>query len=807
MLIPEILAPAGSFQSLIAAVEAGADAIYLGGKRFSARASAANLNDDELKEGIDYAHLRGVKIYVTINTLYKDKEFDELIDFVAFLYSIGVDALILQDLGAAKVIRQHFPNIELHGSTQMTIHNIEGAKVLEELGFDRVVLARELSLKAIDRIKKAVNIGLETFVHGALCFCYSGQCLMSSMIGGRSGNRGRCAQPCRRFYHMESDGILKKQGYLLSPKDLCSIDLVKELAELGISSLKIEGRMKRPEYVGIVVSSYRKLFDGLKSGIEIDRRVIEKELLQIFNRGFTKGYYSGYPEDLISYDSPKNKGLYLGKVINTYKDSIVISLNEELSLGDGIEVNGSGTNVSKMFKLKEANAQRSANTGYKSDNELRTPVDKGIRGDKVIIPGKVTAKIGDEVYKTSDVELLMTGQEYYSGKIMKRVPVTLSFKGKIDEAPVVVLKDPDGNEINIEGVEPCQRSNKIIMSLDDIKEKLFQVGDIPFEITDFEFDIDDNLFIPVRTIKEIRRDAFEKLTELRINKGKRAFPQLELNKLNNDYKGLKEKNSPIKIAVKLPGLSKLKEFLKVKPDEIIIDIHSFKDFDRTIALNSLDSAKKEGIELTLALPPISHPDKMDQLKDIISKLQFLGYMRCLISNIGYFKLFDNLDVSLHGDYNLNIFNKYSIEYFKGLGLNSFTPSLELSFREIEEMMGPNLLPMDLVVHGNIPLMTTAYRFDIEADKNHTLTDEKNIKFPIKKYETGSTIYNSVPLSMLKDMDRIISLSPRSIRIENNFSSIPDIDLIRLYRSALSKEHIGDDQFKSHTKGHYFRGVD
>jgi putative protease len=807
MLIPEILAPAGSFQSLIAAVEAGADAIYLGGKRFSARASAANLDDDELKEGIDYAHLRGVKIYVTINTLYKDKEFKELVDFVAFLYSIGVDALILQDLGAAKVIRQHFHNIELHGSTQMTIHNIEGAKVLEELGFDRVVLARELSLKEISRIKKAVNIGLETFVHGALCFCYSGQCLMSSMIGGRSGNRGRCAQPCRRFYQMESDGILKEQGYLLSPKDLCSIDIVKELAELGISSLKIEGRMKRPEYVGIVVLSYRKLFDGLKNGIEIDKHGIEKELLQIFNRGFTKGYYTGYPKDLISYDSPKNKGLYLGKVTNTYKDSIVISLHEELSLGDGIEVNGSGANVSKIFKLKEANAQRSANTGNKSDNELRTPVDKGIRGDKVIIPGKVAAKIGDRVYKTSDVELLRTGQEFYSGKIMKRVPVTLSFKGKIDEAPVVKLKDPDGNEITIEGVEPCQRSNKIIMSLEDIKEKLFQIGDIPFEITDFDIDIDDNLFIPVRTIKEIRRDAFEKLTELRKNKSKRAYLQLEINKLNNDFKGLKVKNSSIKIAVKLPRLSKLKEFLKGKPDEIIIDISSFKDFDSANAINSLDSANKDGVEITLALPTISHPDKMDQLKDIISNLQSLGYMRYLISNIGCFKLFDNLDVSLHGDYNLNIFNKYSIEYFKGLGLDSFTPSLELSFREIEEMMEPNLLPMDLVVHGNIPIMTTAYRFDIEADENYTLSDEKNIKFPLKKYETGSIIYNSVPLSMLKDMDRIASLSPRSIRIENNFSSIPDIELIRLYRSALSKEFIGDDQFKSYTKGHYFRGVD
>ena len=256
----ELLAPAGSYDAFIAATENGADAVYLGGKLFNARANASNFDNDELKKIVEYAHLRNVKIYVTMNTLLTNNELNEALDFAYDLYNMGIDAVIVQDLGLAKVLHERIPLLHLHASTQMTIYNLAGVKKLEELGFTRVVLARELSLDEIKYICDNTNLEIEVFVHGALCISYSGQCLMSSMIGDRSGNRGKCAQPCRLPYTLLKNGTPLKSGYLLSPKDLCTIDYFSKLP--NITSLKIEGRMKSPEYVATVVSTYRKAIDG-----------------------------------------------------------------------------------------------------------------------------------------------------------------------------------------------------------------------------------------------------------------------------------------------------------------------------------------------------------------------------------------------------------------------------------------------------------------------------------------------------------------------------------------------------------------
>ncbi|MDP2841265.1 MAG: peptidase U32 family protein, partial [Candidatus Methanoperedens sp.] len=309
---PELLAPVGSKEALIAAIDNGADAVYFGGKLFSARQYASNFTKEELEWAIDYAHVRGVKAYVTVNTLIKDSELEEACEYLQYLCNAGADAVIVQDLGVLRLLREQLPELPVHVSTQMTIHTVEGVKFLEEMGVKRVVLARELSLDEIKRIKSQTSMEIETFIHGALCFSYSGQCLLSSMIGGRSGNRGHCAQPCRKKYGM--NGI---EGYLLSPKDLNMSEHIPALVEAGIDSFKIEGRMKRHEYVAGVVRIYRKLIERYFEAPEIFF-ILESEkymLLQLFNRGFTTGYFFGNPgSELMSRKYPYNLGTELGTV-------------------------------------------------------------------------------------------------------------------------------------------------------------------------------------------------------------------------------------------------------------------------------------------------------------------------------------------------------------------------------------------------------------------------------------------------------------------------------------------------------------
>ncbi len=317
----ELLAPAGSMESLIAAINNGADAIYLGGNKFSARAYASNFDNETMMKAVDYAHSYNVKVYVTINTILKQSELKEALKYAGYLYEIGVDAIIIQDLGLVKLIRDVYPDFELHASTQMTIHNAEGALYFREKGMQRIVLSRELTVDEIKYISKDLGIETEIFVHGALCVCYSGQCLMSSMIGGRSGNRGRCAQPCRMQYTLKGENFGERKAYLLSPKDTCFIDDMDAVIKSGTSSLKVEGRMKKPEYVAGVTRNYRKAIDKVLVNTKFDLQRGRQELAQLFNReGFAKAYlYKNVGKDMMSYNYPKNTGVYIGRCLTVEK--------------------------------------------------------------------------------------------------------------------------------------------------------------------------------------------------------------------------------------------------------------------------------------------------------------------------------------------------------------------------------------------------------------------------------------------------------------------------------------------------------
>ena len=389
----ELLSPAGSMESLKAGIQNGADAIYLGGSSFGARASATNFDNDELIEAVKYAKLRNVNIFVTVNTSIKETEVEELISYTDFLYKIGVDAIILSDIGVAEVLRKRYPNMELHASTQISAHSLNDVLELKKVGFNRVVLARELSIEEIKEICDNVDIDIEVFIHGAICISYSGQCLMSSMLGDRSGNRGRCAQPCRQSYKLinkTTGKIIDVNGnYLLSPKDLCSIENIEKILDTGVKSLKIEGRMKRPEYVAVVTSRYRKTIDNyINNKITDDKKALKEDLEAIFNRKFTSGYLmSKNGSDIINLDKPNNVGVKVGEVLsfNSKKNKLKIKLSGKLSKGDGINLGGGS--IGRIIKNGEI-------------------FDFGVAGEIIEIDFVKNIKSNTPVYKTSDLSLI-----------------------------------------------------------------------------------------------------------------------------------------------------------------------------------------------------------------------------------------------------------------------------------------------------------------------------------------------------------------------------------------------------------------
>ncbi|PKK89273.1 MAG: hypothetical protein CVV62_01465, partial [Tenericutes bacterium HGW-Tenericutes-7] len=394
----ELLSPAGDRLSFIGAINAGCNAVYLAGKKFGARSFAQNFEVEEIIEMIKYAHLRNVLVYVTLNTLVYDDEIPALIEYADILVKNHVDALIIQDLGVLEIFSKRYPNTDLHASTQMNTLNVEQAKFLKSIGVKRIILARETSIEEIKHIKENVDIELEVFIHGALCISYSGNCYFSSMIGGRSGNRGECAQSCRLPYELyKEDELIENKSYLLSAKDLITIDHLEALIELGIDSLKIEGRMRKPEYVVQSVKSYRNLIDSYYNNQEIDNENEKEKLTKVFNRGQTKGFlFNETPKEIVNSDKPNHVGVTIGKVINFNRGKVTVLLNDSLSVNDGIKFISNkecGMTVSRISK-----------------NDM--VISQAFSGEVVVLDSKDPVEVGSVVVKTSDSELENTLSVY-----------------------------------------------------------------------------------------------------------------------------------------------------------------------------------------------------------------------------------------------------------------------------------------------------------------------------------------------------------------------------------------------------------
>lgn len=476
----ELLAPAGNMETLIAAIHAGCDAVYISGKNFGARKSAQNFTNEELKEAVEYAHLRHVKIYVTVNTLIYDEEFSELSPYLQFLEEIKVDALIVQDLGVIHFIRTNFPNLIVHASTQLNINSVSGALLLKKMGVKRVVLARETP---IDIVKQIVDTGIEVevFIHGALCFAYSGQCLMSFAIGKRSGNRGECAQPCRKKYRLIENGkYITPYLSLLSMKDLNTLDYLDQLKEIGVESLKIEGRMKSPAYVMSVVRAYYNKLHQIPDDKMMDN------LLVSFNREFTKGYMFNENNALITnINSVNHQGLYIGKVTKVTSDGITLNLVKPLVINDAIRIKGKNEVGFYVTNLKQDN-------------------------NNYFIKGNFKVSVNDLVYKTVDNTLLENAKTKVENENHK-IYLSGLFKAYLNQPLTLIIKY---NDISIqETLDVLEETAEKPLEIERIKNQLRKSGNPLFEFTNLEIDYDGLAFIRVSMINEIRRRALEKLKQ------------------------------------------------------------------------------------------------------------------------------------------------------------------------------------------------------------------------------------------------------------------------------------------------------
>ncbi|OPJ55175.1 DUF3656 domain-containing U32 family peptidase [Alkalithermobacter paradoxus] len=796
----ELLAPVGSFDSLKAAVQNGADAVYLGGKEFSARASASNFDRENLKKAVEYAHIRDVKVYVALNTLIKESEIERCIEYVKYLYDIDVDAIILQDIGIASIIKENFPDFEIHASTQMVAHSIEDVKYLEDMGFSRVVLARELTIDEINYICNNTSVDIEIFVHGALCVCYSGQCLMSSMIGGRSGNRGRCAQPCRMEYDLVDLNTLSridvKGKYLLSPKDLNTIENLDKVIKSKVLSLKIEGRMKRPEYVATVVSAYREALDNYIKNKDMNvKKEVKDDLYSIFNRKFTGGYILGNRgKEIMNPQKPNNIGLYIGKVLDYDKKAkrLTIKLENTLRKGDGINLGGGiiGRILIGDKILDEAHSKSIIKLDFTGN-----------------------AKKGQEVYKTLDSHLLDKARKSYENDIEnKKINIQCNITLKLDDYPKLRIVDNRKNEIIVISDKKVEKAIKIPIDDEKIKKQLSKLGNTPYTLENINIQKDDDISIPVSILNEMRRSAIEKLDNKRKKLNQREDVEIRIDEDAKTNKAIRD----IKIRIKIKSIDVLKEIINED-----IDLIYYEDSDTL--KEAIEICKSKNKNIAYSLPRIV---RNDQYK-IINKVFDENIENIQVCNIGSINKFKD-KVNMYGDYSLNVFNSNSIKHLKNKGLKAIAISPELNIYEIGEVL-KNSQDIDVegIVYGRIPLMISEYcPLGTLTDncnrgcknKRYGLRDSRGEIFPISKDEfCRGIIYNSKILCVVDELEKIIKSGINVLRLDFTLEEVKEIkDIVKMYTSVVKNDFEVTKEYlkvyeklkdKGITNGHYFRGVE
>ena len=678
MIKHELLAPAGNMECLKQAIFSGADAVYVGCKKFGARKFAGNFTNDEIIEAIKLCHLYGVKIYATMNTLVKNDEVDSFLNQVEFLHKNGIDAILIQDFGMLCLVLEKYPNLEVHASTQANTSSKETAELFYKLGVKRVVFSREMYLEEINSID--VPIEKVVFVHGALCICYSGCCLMSSQIGHRSGNLGECAGSCRLPYTLKHNGkILANNKYLLSTKELNTSTNFKELLESNILCFKIEGRMKSPEYVGFITRFYRNLIDNYE---QTNIKEANSELKTIFNRGFTTGHlFNCTEEELMNTKSPNHIGLQIGKVIEVTKDKIKIKLDKPLNQQDGI-------------RFLNSNKGLIVNYLYNKNKKLVNTAT-----DICYIDNKIGLTENDIVCKTIDYNLNKSLKELPSRKI----PVTITVEAHISKNLSIELIDDQNNKISLQG-NIVEKARTEAITQERIKQQVSKLGNTPFECQNVHLKCDEEIFISIKELNDIRRSAVEKLIKKRKNcKVKFESKNVEFKKLQN------EKMSPGIVAI-------------VKTEEQLLTCLSNN-------IERIYTEVKPLYEKYKCKQTVFYKSKRCQLE-----LKDNVYNSSLVSDYFDFSKYEELS----GDYGLNVYNIYTAYYLHKLGIQAVTLSVELSQLEIEQFIRlyestfKEKSTFQMLCYGTVENMIIKGNIlNINKDDfDYRLTDIKSRVFPI-----------------------------------------------------------------------------
>lgn len=785
----ELLSPAGTREALIAAVQNGANAVYLGAQALNARAGAGNFSPEELRWAVDYAHERGVSVHVTVNTIVREDETPLLNDVASQLARAGVDAAIVQDFGVAARLRSFLPSLSLHASTQMAVHNRQGVMLCREMGMQRVVLAREMSY---EEMAECAGLGIETeaFVHGALCSSCSGQCLMSSMVGGRSGNRGQCAQPCRLPWRLE--GAVQASGYLLSTKDLMSLNGLTALRDAGVTSLKIEGRLKRPEYVAVVTKIYREALDLLESygDYEPDEYAL-RELRQIFNRGgFTRGYGPGAADRELMYAlRPNNVGVEVARI---RKGRVL--LQDDVESGDVLALRGRDG----------------------SDIPLRNIT--GSAGQSVSCPLPEKTGEGAIVYRLSSEKQLRDAREsmngenrkdYVSGRLTARVGSPVRFAVADGEFSAI----HEGDAVEKAVGKPADP--------DRIRAQLKKTGSTPYDFLDISLDVDDDAFLPASVLNELRRQTLRSISLQRVDARRGCADRLRPIEGIEDCEPVA---SDVRLSVQSVDIHMLAQARAWGADRLIYAPDDFTE-------EGLNKAAKAGLRVTLALPLTLQGEALDQLNGWTWRHEAL-VEGVIIQNVG--QLVMEWPGEIQAGEGLNLANRSALRFVRSLRCGDYTPSLELNcaqLREMDEGGGAR----ELVVYGRIPLMQLRH-CPIRAQSNgahalcrrcdsvseaervnaHVLVDRREVRFPLRRQKTPFgcivQVLNSVALCTLKRGEKLPAARGWRLILTDESASQAEA-VVKLHRAALNGANVKADENwpvlegLPTTAGHYFRGVE
>lgn len=798
----EILAPAGSMECLKAAITAGADAVYTGGALFGARAYAHNLTEEELLEAIDYVHLHGKRLYLTVNTLIKDREMEkQMYDYLLPYYRQGLDAVIVQDIGLFRFIRKHFPDLPIHASTQMTLTGVDGAKFLEKEGAQRIVTSRELSMTEVKKIADETELEIESFVHGALCYCYSGQCLFSSFIGGRSGNRGQCAQPCRLLYRTPE---AKRPQYLLSLKDICTLELIPEMIESGIYSFKIEGRMKKPEYAAAVAFQYRKYADlYLKYYEECPAeedpaayamkkyRVREEDrqmLLDLYNRGgFHTGYYhTQNGREMISLNRPNHAGVPAVKVLAKKGRNVTAKALTDLYPQDIIEL--------PMRKGRE-----------KADNY--TCKDAIRKGMNVQIPVFADTPFKrDEIWmRTRNSTLIDTlREEFVNGKIKERICGT--FRLYPQEKATLTVKCRDA-EITVAG-EKAQEALSQPMSRERIEKQLRKTGNTEFEFSFLKVEIGEKVFLPMQSLNELRREALETLEKVLCEKYRRSGevkdPEEDKTELSMEEEVLSGWTASVRTAEQMEVILEEEAI-----GRIYVDCTMFpRIWEKDSYVEWITKVHAAGKEIYLVMPYIFRERTRKQYEAAYNRIFGAGWDGILIANYESFAFLKEHGYTgrIMTDYNLYEFNQESRKFWKEKGVFEFTAPVELTERELQDL---RVKDGEVIVYGYLPMMISAgciqktTRGCLKKSGQTTITDRYRNPFVVKNEcdYCYNILYNYVPLYLGDRMEEVYQIGPGRIRLM--FTTERQQEVRQILSAYFEGKELPEGTY---TRGHWKRGI-